>query len=134
MIDLLKLTRKYKQLIKYGIFGVICSGLDFVIYTLLTQNTDLSYLYANIISVHCGIFISFLLNRQFTFKIKNKPFLRFFSFYLVGLTGLLISSWLLILFIEYMHLNAIVSKLITIFIVALIQFLLNKYISFKHGK
>lgn len=125
---------RYKQLIKYGIIGAFCAGLDFLVYTILIQTNSLSYITANIISVHCGIFTSFFLNRQFTFKVKNKTAIRFLSFYIVGLIGLLISSGILILLIEKMYLNEIVSKIITIIFVALIQFLLNKHISFKHGK
>jgi putative flippase GtrA len=66
--------------------------------------------------------------------VKNKTALRFLSFYVVGITGLLISSGLLVLFIEKMQIHELVSKAITVIVVALIQFLLNKYISFKHGK
>ena len=129
-----QLLLRYNQLIKYGIIGGFCATLDFVIYTCIIGFTELSYVYANIISVHCGIFASFFLNRQFTFKIKDKTLLRFVSFYLVGIVGLLISSGLLILFVEKMHLNELLSKAITVVFVALIQFLLNKYISFNHGK
>ena len=132
-----------KQLIKYGIIGCFCAGLDFVIYWLLTHTVSMPYLYANIISVHCGIFTSFVLNRQFTFKVKDRTLLRFFSFYAIGLIGLAISSGLLILLVEKMAFLfpsrekeqiELISKAFTIVVVALIQFLLNKYISFRHGK
>ena len=133
-MNIKQILLRYKQLIKYGIIGCFCAGLDFIIYTLIIKFSDLPYLYANTISIHCGIFASFFLNRHLTFKIKNKTLLRFTSFYIVGMIGLLISSGLLIVFIEKMHLNELISKGITVVFVALIQFLLNKYISFKHGK
>jgi putative flippase GtrA len=66
--------------------------------------------------------------------VKNKTALRFLSFYIIGITGLLISSGLLVIFIEKMQLHELVSKGITVIVVALIQFILNKYISFKHEK
>jgi len=123
-----------KQLIKYGIIGSFCAGLDFLVYSFLVQIIKIPYLYANVISVHCGIFASFFLNRHFTFKIKNKTLLRFVSFYVVGLVGLAISSGLLILLVEKIGLNELVSKALTVIAVALIQFALNKYISFRDGK
>ena len=123
-----------KQLIKYGIIGCCCAGLDLIIYWLLVHTVKIPYLYANVISVHCGIFASFFLNRHFTFKIKNRTLLRFFSFYVIGITGLAISSGLLFLFVEKIALNELVSKAFTVIVVALIQFLLNKFISFRHGK
>jgi putative flippase GtrA len=131
---LYNLLLKNKQLIKYGIIGCCCAGLDFIVYWLLVHTVKMPYLYANIISVHCGIFASFFLNRYFTFQVKNKTLLRFFSFYVVGIIGLAISSGLLFLLVEKMALNELVSKAFTIIVVALIQFILNKYISFRDGK
>ena len=126
------LLKRYEQLIKYGIIGCFCAGLDFCVYSLLLMFDVVPYLYANAISVHCGIFVSFFLNRQFTFKVKNKLLLRFFSFYIVGSIGLLISSGMLYTLIEKIALNETLSKIITIVVVALIQFVLNKYISFNY--
>ncbi len=126
--------QRFRNLILYGIIGGFCSALDFVIYTLLCHFDVLPYLWANVISVHIGIFTSFVLNRQLNFKIKDKTPQRFISFYLVGLTGLGISSLMLYLMVDYAHWNEIVCKLITIVIVALVQFFLNKYITFKPSK
>jgi putative flippase GtrA len=130
----IKLVLRYKQLIKYGIIGCFCAGLDFAIYSLLTQVFYLPYLHANIWGIHCGIFTSFFLNRHFTFQVKNRTTLRFVSFYFVGLIGLLISSGLLYLFIEKIQFHELIAKAITIIVVAFVQFLLNKYISFRHGE
>ena len=126
--------QRSRNLILYGIIGGFCSALDFVIYTLLCHFDVLPYLWATVISVHIGIFTSFVLNRQLNFKIKDKIPQRFISFYLVGLTGLGISSLMLYLMVDYAHLNEIVCKLITIVIVALVQYFLNKYITFKPSK
>jgi len=126
--------QRFRNLILYGIIGGFCSALDFVIYTLLCHFDVLPYLWANVISVHIGIFTSFVLNRQLNFKIKDKTPQRFISFYLVGLTGLGISSLMLYLMVDYAHWNEIVCKLITIVIVALVQYFLNKYITFKPSK
>ena len=134
MIKFYNLLRSNEQLIKYCIIGCCCVGLDFLIYSFLIQIIKIPYLYANVISVHCGIFSSFFLNRHFTFKLKNRLPLRFISFYVVGLTGLAISSGLLLLLVEKIGLNELVSKAFTVIVVALIQFMLNKYISFRNEK
>lgn len=135
MISILyQIFLRNKQLIKYGLIGCLCVGIDFSVYSFLVQVVHMSYVYANIISVHCGIFASFFLNRYFTFKVKNKTLLRFVSFYIIGLIGLAISSGLLIWLVEKIELNELVSKALTVIAVAFIQFVLNKYISFRHGK
>ena len=127
-----KLYHKFRELILYGIIGGFCAALDFGVYTLL--GLIIPFLLANIISVHCGIICSFLLNRNFNFKVKDKTKMRFLSFYLVCLSGLGISELLLWVFSTRMGLNHIAVKLATVVIVALYQFLLNKYITFKTAK
>ena len=124
-----QLLSNYQDLLLYAIIGGFCAGLDFGVYSALCF--ILPYLWANVISTHCGIFCSFLLNRQFNFKVKNKTVIRFLSFYIVGLIGLGISSLLLYLLVDIASLNELVCKLLTIVLVAIIQFILNKFITFK---
>ncbi|MBR2368669.1 MAG: GtrA family protein [Paludibacteraceae bacterium] len=121
---------RYQDLLFYAIIGGFCAGLDFGVYSVLCF--IMPYLWANVISTHCGIFCSFLLNRQYNFKVKDKTIKRFFSFYTVGLLGLGISSLLLYILVDIAHFNELICKLLTIVIVAIIQFLLNKFITFKN--
>lgn len=128
------LYNRFRNLILYGIIGGFCAGLDFGIYTALCYWNIMPYLWANIISIHVGIFTSFVLNRSINFKVKDKVKTRFLSFYTVGLVGLGISTLMLWLMVDMSHWNEIVCKLITIVVVALVQFLLNKHITFKSNK
>ena len=125
------LYHKFRHLILYGIIGGFCATLDFGIYTLLCHFAVLPYLWANVISIHCGIICSFLLNRTFNFKVKDKTPQRFVSFYVVGLIGLGISELMLYLMVTIGNWNEVLCKLISVIVVALIQFVLNKYITFK---
>lgn len=130
-----ELYNLFRNLILYGIIGGCCAALDFGIYTALCYWDVMPYLVANIISIHVGIFTSFVLNRSINFKVKDKVTMRFLSFYAVGLTGLGISELMLYLMVTVGGLNQVLCKLLSIVVVALVQFLLNKYITFrKHGK
>ena len=122
---------RFRNLILYGIIGGFCAALDFGVYTALCQFGIMPYLLANIISIHVGIFTSFALNRSINFKVKDKTAQRFLSFYAVGLTGLGISELMLYLMVTLGEMNELLCKLISIVVVALIQFILNKYITFK---
>lgn len=137
-MELIKsLFRKYHHLILYGVIGSFSSGLDFVIYTLLVQVIGVQYLLANCISVVAGIFTSFVLNRNYNFKVKDKTKRRFGIFLCVGFTGLLLSNLILYACINVLALNKIVSKLLSIVLVVFFQFLVNKYVTFKpnaHGE
>lgn len=123
--------QRFRNLILYGIIGGFCSALDFGIYTLLCHFDVLPYLGANVISIHCGIICSFFLNRSYNFRVKDKAAQRFLAFYAVGLTGLAVSEGVLYLMISVAHWNELICKLVSIVVVALIQFVLNKCITFK---
>ena len=126
-----QLYHRFHNLILYGIIGGFCASLDFGIYTALCYWNIMPYLWANIISIHVGIFTSFALNRSLNFKVKDKPATRFLSFYAVGLIGLGISELMLYLMVTIGVLNEVFCKLLSIVVVALVQFILNKYITFK---
>jgi len=122
---------RYKYFVLYGIIGVVSALLDFVVFNRMVALTDCSYIVANIVSVHCGVVCSFTLNRQFNFKVKDQPIKRFVTFYIVAMIGLLISSLLLVQFIEKAGLDTKPAKALTILITAVFQFVLNKTITFK---
>lgn len=129
--NLRALYARFRNLILYGIIGGFCSGLDFVVYSILCQYEIMPYLWANVISIHCGIFCSFILNRGYNFRVKDKVLRRFLSFYLVGLIGLGISELMLYLMVDIAQWNEIACKLISIVVVALVQYFLNRFVTFK---
>lgn len=129
-----KLFMRFRNLILYGIIGCICAALDFCVYTVLCHWNIMPYLLANIISIHVGIFTSFILNRSLNFKVKDRVAVRFISFYIVGLVGLGISELMLYLMATISGWNELICKLLSIIVVALVQFILNRYITFKTNK
>jgi len=127
----LTLSYKFRNLILYGIIGSFSAGIDFLVFYSLTSYLEVFYLLANIISVSIGITISFILNKNFNFKVKDKVFKRFFIFISVGFSGLLLSSALLYFFINTLTLEKNISKFLSIVFVVAIQFFVNKFITFK---
>ena len=128
-----KIYLRFRNLILYGLIGGFCATLDFCIYSGLCYWDIMPYLLANVISIHIGIFTSFMLNRSLNFKVKDKVTTRFLSFYAVGLVGLGISEGMLYLMVTKGGWNEIVCKLVTIIVVALIQFMLNNYVTFRRA-
>ena len=72
-----------------------------------------------------------MLNRSLNFRVKDKATVRFMSFYAVGIAGLGISELMLYLLVTVGGMNELICKLLSIVVVALVQFLLNKYVTFK---
>lgn len=118
-----------RQVVSYGIIGGASALLDLLLFTVLYSRFSISEFLANIISVHAGMAVSFTLNRRFTFKKTDRVLFRATTFYLTGLFGLLLSEGLLWLG-RSMVLPVISVKIASVFIVAAVQFMMNRLIAF----
>lgn len=123
-----------RNLVLYGIIGSFTSFLDFCIFTVLSVYVGLYYIVANCISVLVGITTSFVLNRTYNFKVKDKTKQRFAIFLTVGLCGLLLSNLILWVGIDKLHINEMITKLASIVLVVGFQFLINKFVTFREKK
>ena len=121
-----------RQVVLYGVFGCFSALIDVLIFSFLSG--FLSVVPSNVISVHCGISCSFLLNTFFTFKVKNNIKRRVVIFLCIGYFGLLLSMLILWIGIDKMCFDKTWVKIISVFIVAAVQFLLNKSITYRDSK
>jgi len=142
----------FKQLVKYGLVGIVGLVIDMGIFYLLVNTFSVHYpfsltissllggkmsvgmldiLISNIISQTLAVINNFILNSYFTFKVTDSKLKRFASFAGVAVVGMVISSMLLTLFIGVLGINDMVAKIMSIFIVAAIQFVINKLVTFK---
>lgn len=134
--------------------GIVGLAIDMGVYYLLVRKLSVHYpfssfisnmlggnmsvgmldiLISNIISSTLAIINNFILNSYFTFKVTDKKLKRFVSFAGIAAIGMVISSMLLTLFIGVMKMDDLISKMLAIFIVAAIQFGINKFFTFKQG-
>lgn len=120
-----------RQLISYGIFGLISSGLDFAVFQLLIGFTPINRYAANFISVNCGIACSFLLNSAITFKMTDERLKRAVKFFAVGYCGMVVSMLIIYIGTDALRIKESFVKLGSIVIVALFQFAMNKLITFR---
>lgn len=127
----MKLDGKFlRNLILYGIIGGLSSGLDAGVFALLVKAAGCDKFLANTISIHCGIFLSFFLNSRYNFKKTDDFWGRFIPFYLTGLFGLALSQGILWLG-GRIGSDTLITKLVSIVIVALVQFFINRAVAFR---
>ena len=122
----------HKQFLKYSFIGGTGVAWDFISFALFTHYSLLPYLPANAVSVSLGITNNFFLNAFYNFGTRNHLFYRFVRFYSIGLLGLVISSVIMFVFVKFIGVNTLTAKTITLVIVAVLQFYLNKTITFKN--
>lgn len=86
------------QLLKFNVVGIVNTGVDFLVYTLLTEVLHVVYLPAKTVSYVCGVVNSYVLNSNWTFKKETKRSKReMVLFLLVNLVSL--GASLLIMYI-----------------------------------
>ena len=119
-----------KRFIKYSAIGVSGVTLDVLTYSLLV-GAGVPPVIATIFSTSLGIANNFLLNILFNFKKRDRILVRFIKFYGVGLVGIFITTVLIYLLHNILGVTPLISKLITIPPVVIVQFLLNKNVSFS---
>lgn len=150
------IRKKYiRELIKYGLVGVVGLVIDMGVYYLLVDKYAVEYaaspffakmlsvvglglsfriidiLISNVISSTLAIINNFILNSYFTFKVTDKKFKRFSSFFGVAAIGIVVSSMLLTLFIDVIGIGEMPAKVIAVCIVAMMQFIINKLFTFR---
>ena len=125
----LAFARKRRFLL-YCSLGVIAVAVDMSSYWVLVNTLAFHHQTANVLSTLCGIATSFCLNVVYTFKVRDRLFLRGVSFLAVGLIGLGLSAATLYLLIDRLHFDKNLSKLASAWVV-LAQYNLNRLVSFR---
>lgn len=94
-------TEEAKQVGKFGLVGIINTLLDLGILNILTRFFGVQKALANIISVSVAIINSYILNKTWTFKNKEKKWAQqFIIFVLLSLVGMAINTGILIFLTE----------------------------------
>ncbi len=114
----------------YGIIGITTSTIDSLTFFVL-RTVKVNLFLSNFIGVNVGILLSFLLNTFLNFKQTDHLLKKALSFFSVGYIGLCISMFIMWLFVEEFHWREFWVKIASIIIVAIIQFILNKLITYR---
>jgi len=126
-------SEDFVQLVKYVLIGVLGLVVDFGIYTILTHfkmNVEI----ANIISSTCGIINNFLWNSYTNFKVHDRMILRFISYFIVGQITTVFTTVSLFIFVTKLGYPHLMVKVIATFMATLIQFVINKVVTFRKVK
>jgi putative flippase GtrA len=120
-----------RQFILYCIIGVSGVTLDFLVYSILVRTGALQYQAANALGYTSGTILSFFLNARFNFKVQDRIAVRLLSFCLVAFLGWAASAGTLYLLVNRAGFDKYLSKLAALTIVVMLQYNLNRLISFR---
>lgn len=138
MTKIKNLVSKYEELIGYLIFGGLTTVVNIVVFYLFDSVFEVHYLFANAIAIVVSILFAFFTNKKYVFKSSTptvqlwlKEFSLFVSFRLLSAVFDMGSMWLLV---DGLNLNANVAKIITQFIVVVLNYAFSKFFIFKQGE
>jgi putative flippase GtrA len=121
-----------KRIFGYLIIGLIASFVDFLLFNYLIK-LQIPIYFSNLISIITGITISFALNVNFNYKIKDNYLKRFKYFFITCSCGYLLGTLIIYIF-TYLHITLYISKLLSMLLVASFQFLVANFFIFSEAK
>lgn len=122
-----------KQFFLYCLCGGIGVSTDYLIfYSSLTFG--LWYQGANLFGYLAGTLVSFFLNRKITFGVQDKVGQRLVIFLGVAAIGFSASALMLWMMVDVISLDPKIAKLLTLPVVVILQFSLNRQITFNEQK
>jgi putative flippase GtrA len=118
------------QFLLYCLCGGIGVTTDYLVfYSALTFG--FWYQAANVFGYLSGTLISFFLNRKITFRVQDKAAQRLAIFFGVAAIGFSASTLMLWVMVDFMIIDAKIAKLLTLPIVIVIQFSMNRRFTFR---
>jgi putative flippase GtrA len=103
------MNNRLAPLLKFGMIGILNTGVDFAVFTVLTL-WDVPLLIAQCISYACGVSNSFIMNRTWTFQRRGQFTGQLIKFSSLSLLTLLITYGLLVGFNRYFGWPILISK------------------------
>jgi len=128
--DMLSFWMFIKQFIKFSIVGVSNTLISLGIYYALVY-LGINYLLANLIAFLLSVLNAYFWNSRFVFKSKGNVLRKLVKVYTAYGFTLLLSTTLLYLMVDIIGISQLIAPLINIAITVPINFLLNKFWSFK---
>lgn len=123
--------RKFStHLILYIIIGFCAAIIDYGTFFIFEKRfKNISPELASVLGQSAGFLFAFFLNTYYNFKKTDKLFKRFLSYFVITLVGMVIST----LAIHYFKndMNIFILKLFCLIGVSILQFFLNKIITYK---
>ncbi len=122
----LKRTPHVSTFVKYCAVGGIGVFLDLCVLFLLTEIAGIYYIYSALIGFFVLDALSYIVHKTFTFKNKDKKYLKqYFWFLMVSISGIIIDVSFLYVLTEFVGIYYLVSKIFSITISTVANYVLS---------
>jgi putative flippase GtrA len=124
----------HKSLAQFGrylIVGFSTVGLEIIDIRILTKYIGLWYLYSNTIAYTISFIFNFFLNRNWSFKSKGNLAYQLATYGILFFINLFLSNAMMYLFTSVFNIYYMISKVISIGVIVMWNFVLYKKIIYK---
>lgn len=117
-----------RQLMRFGIVGLISFGIDYSLLFLLTEVGGLQYLFSGGISFSISVVVNYLLSMRFVFQPRKNASKasEFILFLFLSITGLGLTEILMWVGVEILQCHYMISKIVVTGIVMTYNFVTRK--------
>ena len=120
----------FLKFIKYSVVGCISVLIYFLSVFVLVELFDKDPIFGSTLSFIIMTFISFLLNKKYTFG-SDFSYNQLLRFLVVSAIGFTLNFVIMYLVVNVLSLHYSIGELITTLIIPIINFILNNYWTFK---
>lgn len=128
------MKRQITELLKYGIYGVCTTAINFILFVVMNA-CGLHYILSNTVSYFLAVCINYILNRKYVFTDRQDSSkaesAAFFKFVLVRLAALSVDNICFYLFVTLSGRNLYVIRILLSSVSILLTFIANKWFVFK---
>lgn len=132
---MIKLIKKYDEIIRYLIIGVLTTIVSISSFYLFNKCIHIYYLISDVLSWIISIIFAFIMNKIFVFKSKNKSkdetIYEFVNFTKYRILSLLIDMFIMFIFISIFKIDELISKIFVQFVVVVLNYIFSKFFVFK---
>lgn len=123
--------KSFNQFIRFCLVGFSNTLLTMLTVWILLKILYRSDYFSNIIGYLVGLINSFIWNRKWTFKNRLKVRVTIFKFIVIFAISYLFQLGNLFILLHFSKIDPYICQLLSIFIYTLLNFLLNKFYTFK---
>lgn len=126
---------KLYEIIKYIIFGILTTLVNYVAYFMTTRIWNINYLISNMIAWAISVLFAYTVNKIFVFHSLDKSIKRLFKEFTAFISARVISGLLetiiLFIFVTMFNFDDKIIKVAASIIVVVLNYFFSKYFIFK---
>lgn len=124
-----------RELIRYIFFGIATTVVNILVYILLSSVLNTNLIVSNTCAWIISVIFAFITNKLFVFQNRfmnfKEDFLSFLNFILYRLLSYGVDLFLMIIFVNLLLTDDIISKILVNVVVILLNYLTSKFIVFR---